>query len=324
MVCPICPICHGTDTRLRVVDARDRLFETTTRTFSLMSCARCQCLFIDPLPTRQELADFYPQHYWWKGSSKRLSAIEDYYRRIVLHGHLSRIRDAATSLTVGERPLRLLDVGCGSGTLLEILQRRGFDVFGFEPSAEAARLAMESGLTVVSGEGLESASFAANSFHIITLFHVLEHVTEPRRVLAEVRRVMDTNGRILVQVPNIESWQSRLCGTRWCGLDVPRHVINYSIRAIRTLLSDSGFRIRRVRHFNLRDNAAAFASSISPGLDPMRRYVRAGHRNQAEPNAMAWARHAAYATLIAAVYPIVIAESLCGAGGTIMLEAERA
>jgi SAM-dependent methyltransferase len=252
-----------------------------------------------------------------------LSVLEDIYRRLVLHDHVSFVRNAASSLTA-QRPVRLLDVGCGSGTLLKVLQQRGFDVSGFEPSAEAAALAGGSGLTVASRERLEDAGFAANSFHIVTLFHVMEHVTEPRHVLAEVRRLLDARGRILVQVPNIQSWQSRLCGTHWYGLDVPRHVINYSMDTIQKLLVDCGFRIRRTRHFNLRDNAAAFASSLSPNLDPMRRYVRTGRGNKAESTGVAWARHGAYAMLIAAVYPLVIAESLCGAGGTIMVEAEKA
>jgi SAM-dependent methyltransferase len=287
-----------------------------------MACTGCQCLFIDPVPAPQELADFYPPHYWWKRSSRRLSALEDIYRRLVLRDHVSFVRHAASSLPAVS--MRLLDVGCGSGTLLKVLQHRGFDVFGFEPSAEAARLASEAGLAVTSGGNLEEAGFPAESFHIVTLFHVLEHLTDPRRVLSEVRRLLDARGRIVVQVPNIQSWQSRLCGTRWYGLDVPRHVINYSLDAIRKLLVDCGFRIRRTRHFNLRDNAAALASSLSPGLDPIRRYVRAGRRNKAELTGVAWARHAAYAMLIASVYPMVVAESVCGAGGTIMVEAEKA
>jgi SAM-dependent methyltransferase len=253
-----------------------------------------------------------------------LNALESAYRRIILRDHIACVMAAASNIATVKGPLRLLDVGCGNGTLLKLLQRRGFDVFGYESSDEAARIANDEGVNVVSGETLETAEFGAASLDIVTLFHVMEHVPEPRAILAEVRRILRPSGRILVQVPNIESWQSKLCGARWYGLDVPRHIINYSSYSIRRLLLDCGFRIRRVRHFNLRDNAAAFASSISPGLDPMSRCVRASRHRRREPAPVAWAKHAVYVALVAAVYPLVVAESVCGAGGTLMLEAEKA
>jgi SAM-dependent methyltransferase len=195
---------------------------------------------------------------------------------------------------------------------------------GFEFSSDAARIATASGVRVVCAHNLKAAHMHTNAFDIITLFHVMEHVPDPRGLLTEARRILAQNGRLLVQVPNIDSWQAKVCGSRWYGLDVPRHVINYSDRSIRRLLSDCGFRIRRVRHFNVRDNAPALASSIAPRLDPMSRYALTQHRNQREGVALTWAKHAAYAAMVAAVYPIVLAEAACRAGGTVMLEAEKA
>jgi SAM-dependent methyltransferase len=319
-----CPVCLNADTPTRVL-AQDRFFEATTRTFTLRTCGHCQSLFIDPLPDAKDLATFYPPQYWWDASPSLLKTCESFYRRMVLRGHVACITRAASSVIAeAGHPLRLLDVGCGGGTLLAVLKRRGFEVLGFDSSADAMNIAWtRSGVPVVTAESVKDAGFPSGAFDLVTLFHVMEHTPEPRTILAEVQRILQPRGRVLVQVPNIESWQSRLCGPRWYGLDVPRHVINYSSHSIQGLLSNCGFRIRRTRHFNLRDNAAALASSVCPGLDPVSRRARLMRRNRRESSMLAWIKNLAYLGVVAAGYPLILAESVCGAGGTVMLEAEK-
>lgn len=276
---------------------------------------------MDPIPDREVLERFYPLQYWSETSSHRLRAFENFYRRLVLRDHIGFVARAAAGVSRNEGKVRLLDIGCGSGLLLSLLARRGFDVRGFDPSRDASAAARARGVEVVVGETIESAGFTVEAFDVVTLFHVIEHVADPRNVLREVSRILRPGGRMIVQVPNTDSWQSRLFGTRWYGLDVPRHVINYSHTAIRHLLADCGFRIVRTRHFNLRDNAAAFASSLCPPLDPVSRRVK--HARSGEPAAEAWIKHVAYAGVMAAAYPLIVAESLFQRGGTVMLEAER-
>lgn len=320
-----CPVCGNADTVPRIVEAADRFFQTTRLTFSLRACAGCRCLFLDPLPERQDLERFYPAAYWAvDGRPNPLRYFESLYRRVVLRDHVGCVTRAAAGLSPAGGSPRLLDVGCGSGLLLSVLKSRGFDVRGFDSSREARAVAKHlHGVDVVVGESVAKAGFAADEFDVVTLFHVLEHVSDPRQVLSEVRRILQPQGRVLVQVPNIESWQSRLFGGRWYGLDVPRHVVNYSHYAIRKLLGSAGFRIRRTRHFNLRDNAAAVASSLCPSLDPVSRRVR-NARHSGESTAMAWIKHAAYAGVLVAAYPLILAESLFNSGGTVTLEAEKA
>jgi hypothetical protein len=110
---------------------------------------------------------------------------------------------------------------------------------------------------------------------------------------------------------------------KWYGLDIPRHVIDYSRDSMLRLLADSGFEPGRVRHFNLRDNAPALASSLVPSLDPVSRAVRQRKRNRQEPAVAAWVRHVVYLLLVVAAYPVSILESAAGHGATIMIEARR-
>jgi hypothetical protein len=149
----------------------------------------------------------------------------------------------------------------------------------------------------------------------------MEHVTNPRDVLKEVARILKPEGRVVLQVPNIDSWQFRLFGAQWYGLDIPRHVIDYSKDAMLRLLSDAGFAVHRIRHFNLRDNAPSFVSSLFPSLDPVSRAVRHQNSSIRESSAMAWTRHVIYMLLVICAYPVAILESSFGHGATVMIEA---
>jgi len=318
-----CPVCLSAGTFSPSLAGSDFFFETTNKTFEYRSCTNCRCLYINPLPQEQEMEKFYPENYWWRSSPALLTRLEGLYRRIALRDHVAFITRASSGLQQN-RPVRLLDVGCGSGTLLGLLRRKGFDVIGFDASHEAAAVAKAShNVNVVTGWRLQDGNFADSAFDVVSLFHVVEHVAEPRELLLEVRRLLHSRGKVILQVPNIESWQFKVCGIRWHGLDVPRHVINYSTRSVQRLLSDSGFRVCRTRHFNLRDNAPALASSLFPSLDPIRRSVRQRRTNHQEPVLLKWGRHALYLGAVAAACPFAIAESLAGVGATVMIEADK-
>jgi hypothetical protein len=127
----------------------------------------------------------------------------------------------------------------------------------------------------------------------------------------------------VLQVPNIDSWQFRMFGAKWYGLDIPRHVIDYSKEAMLKLLEESGFRPERVKDFNLRDNAPALASSLFPSLDPVSRAVRQRKSGVGEAAPAAWMRHFAYLLVVVCAYPIAIAESMSGRGATVMIEARK-
>src|SRR5262249_22031505 len=170
---------------------------------------------------------------------------------------------------------------------------------------------------------LDQARFPDQSFHVVTLFHVMEHVTHPRRVLAEVSRILKANGSIILQVPNIDSWQFKTFRAKWYGLDIPRHVIDYSKESMLRLLGDSGFTVRRIKHFNVRDNAPALVSSLFPSLDPVSRAVRHRKRGLHESAAAAWLRHITYLVLVICAYPFVILESVFRRGATVMIHARK-
>jgi SAM-dependent methyltransferase len=241
---------------------------------------------------------------------------------MALRGHVAFIQSAASRLQK-KRGIRLLDIGCGSATLLGLMKNRGFDVLGVDTSQEASEVAaQENGVRVVVGT-IGSARLENSSADIVTMFHVMEHVTNPQEVLAVAHRILQSEGMLVLQVPNIDSWQFRWFRARWYGLDIPRHVIDYSRSSIVKLLERSGFQVMRIRHFNLRDNAPALVSSLFPSLDPVSRPIRLRRRNITESAPVSWCKHLAYLMLVLCAYPIVILESARRHGATVMIEATK-
>jgi SAM-dependent methyltransferase len=142
---------------------------------------------------------------------------------------------------------RLLDVGTHCGFFLRRARGMGWELHGVEPSPQAAALARESfGLDITAGT-LEEASFAPESFDVVTLVDVFEHVDQPIELLTEVRRVMRSDGILFIKVPNaVYSFAKYRLARQLLRLDAEifdakEHVAHYTLRTLRRTLGRAGF-----------------------------------------------------------------------------------
>jgi SAM-dependent methyltransferase len=93
--------------------------------------------------------------------------------------------------------------------------------------------------------------FAAGSFDAIVIWHVLEHLMEPRRTLAEAARCLRPGGTLVVAVPDAAGLPARLGRSAWLGLDVERHLYHFTAPVLAELITGQGLVVRRRRHVNL-------------------------------------------------------------------------
>jgi SAM-dependent methyltransferase len=307
----------GSDRATLLFRQTDRLYRTSEKQFDVVRCGECGLVRLEPQPSSEELRHYYPENYWFAPDASFAARLEERYRRVVLRGHVRFVEQALRS-SRARGPL--LDVGCGGGLFLGMMRERGFRVLGLDFSREAATLAWRRHRVPAVVADLERAPFRPASFAGITMSHVLEHLPDPRVYLAAAQRLLEPDGRLVIFVPNAASWQFRLLGRRWNGMDVPRHLFDYRDSDMERLLAESGFEVLRRNYFSLRDNPAGLATSLAPGLDPMARRVR----RVREGAAARLAKDLAHFALAAAALPFTLAEAACRAGSTVMMEARRA
>jgi len=151
-----------------------------------------------------------------------------------------READAAVRCLPAVPQGRLLDVGCGSGEWLLEMRQRGWTVEGFDFDDSAVKLARQKGLKVECGS-LEDRNYPADCFDAVTLNHVIEHVPDPVRTLAECARILKPEGKLVLFTPNNSSLGHLLFREGWRGLEPPRHLHIFSMKSLRRTLTAAGF-----------------------------------------------------------------------------------
>ncbi len=229
---PACALCGSTQTRPLFV-ARDRLLGRPGA-FSVVRCTACSLVYLCPRPAGSALDAFYPDAYY------PLDATPSAQVRAVAVGLFRRVQ--AWVREQGRARVRLLDVGCGTGVFLDLAQQAGWHVWGIEPGAAACAYARTRfGLDVHCGT-LEDAPLLPESFDVVTMWHVLEHLPHPLEGLRRVHQALAPGGLLLIGVPNFASLEACLFGRRWYSLDVPRHLYHFTPATLRAIVSAAGLR----------------------------------------------------------------------------------
>ncbi len=139
--------------------------------------------------------------------------------------------------------------------------RRGWRVFGVDPSTEACELARRRGLEVFCGR-LRDVPWEDGSFDAVVFTDSLEHTETPAADLEKAATLLRNDGVLAVTVPNFGSWQRKLFGTFWFHLDLPRHLQHFDERTLGDLVRRAGLAPIEIR-----------TSSMALGLPGSVQYV---------------------------------------------------
>jgi SAM-dependent methyltransferase len=142
---------------------------------------------------------------------------------------------------------RLLDVGCAMGRFMGLMQSVGWTVSGIEIDPEAAAHARKVTPDVFHGDPMD-APFAPGSFDLVTAFHVLEHLPDPVGVLRRMLGWLAPGGVAVVEVPNVSGVGGRVFGRYWSGLEMPRHLVQFTPETMGALGERAGGRVVTAAH----------------------------------------------------------------------------
>ena len=285
----------------RLQTAQARPCQPTT--FTLVRCRGCGLVYLDPRPTAAEIGGFYPDDYHTaRGAGGPAQRLEDAWRR----RQFGEVARWLAELRPGRG--RLLDVGCGSGELLEALRDDGWRVSGVEPSARSAEIARTQRGLDVQTAAFDDATLPESSCDVVVLAAVLEHLHDPLAALARARRLLTLGGLVAVLfLPRFDAPQARLFGPRWIGLDLPRHLYQFETHTFAAAADAAGLRVIATEPYSRRHSPAFWTASLFPGLQKQRLNLTA----RRAPGRAA-AGKAAFAVLTAAARPLAHAEAALG------------
>jgi SAM-dependent methyltransferase len=177
----------------------------------------------------------------------------------------------------------------------------------------------QNGIRVLVGD-LTSAPIEPGSCALVTMYHVVEHLLDPAAYLRSAAKLLQPDGRLVVQVPDRDCWEAGLLGAHWTGLDIPRHIHVFRSSDLRRLIRSCGFEVVREKHFSLRDHPAGLATGLAPSIDPVVRGIR-GTNGGAATTLL---KDLLYLGLTATALPFTLIEAMFGKGSSVTIEARLA
>ena len=240
----LCRACNATISTMVWKDVCDYI---SGESFQIRKCENCSVRFTSPSPTQMDR--FYPPFY------RQYSALTQYILRV-----LYSKRALSWTKLLGASGV-VLEIGLGPGWMLSALRRHGWRVVGTERTSKSLRPFSErSGLPVFVGgtDALKSKP----TFDLVILFHVLEHLSDPLHIILQCEKLLKPGGKVIVSVPNFESWQSKATKKNWFHLDVPRHLFHFSPNSLSELLKRAGLEINQIRFVSFEHDPYGWVQSL--------------------------------------------------------------
>jgi 2-polyprenyl-3-methyl-5-hydroxy-6-metoxy-1,4-benzoquinol methylase len=201
--------------------------------FQLRYNEEFQMLETFPQPSLEKLPEYYKSEDYISHTDAKRNVFEKVYhlvKSVSLKQKLKLIN------SVVESDKKLLDVGCGTGDFLKIAKDNNWAVSGIEPNDEAREIAnQKTNNSVFKIEQL--LDFETQSFDVITLWHVLEHLPKLEDHMSVFKSLLKPNGTLIIAVPNYKSYDAHYYKNYWAAYDVPRHLWHFSKTSITKLVS---------------------------------------------------------------------------------------
>jgi len=206
--------------------------------YKLMQCQFCKHGFIDPMPTETQIKNEYlsrnaEDYFTFLDKTAREYGYET--SRYII-SHLKRFSCKS----------KLLDFGCGSGILIRNAIKEGYNAYGVDIGLWSNIAAEKYNLKIFVGD-IQNSSFKKESFDIITMIDVLEHLNDPVKKTNECVTLLKKGGILVAQVPNISSIHAKLLAGRWGLFDPPSHIHYFSKKSLKLLFRKNNIELLNIQ-----------------------------------------------------------------------------
>jgi len=230
-----CPVCDETEFD-NFVECTD--FYASQEKYSLQKCKNCGFIFTQFFPSESEIGRYYEVQEYVSHSDSRRGIVNFIYH--FARSYMLRRKVALVEKVSGITSGKLLDYGCGTAYFLNAVSENGWSAIGIEKSAKARNLATSMfKLDVYDPSGINHLE--ANSYDVITLWHVMEHIENLNEMLDRFYALLKPGGTLVVAVPNNKSYDAQYYGEYWAAYDVPRHLWHFDTSTVKALMNRRGF-----------------------------------------------------------------------------------
>jgi SAM-dependent methyltransferase len=218
----------------------DYELRTCLNDWHFKQCSNCNHIQLDPRPAIEELNIIYPVNYYSYEMSEKLSTVA-----VMGKALLDRLKFRQILRFLDNDPSSYLDIGCGDGRYLYLIERsQGVPrskIYGLELSEDTSSKLRDEGFEVFCERVEACNSIPLGTISLATMFHVIEHVADPRTVVAKISSWLAPGGTLAVETPNLDALDARLFKkTYWGGYHIPRHWHLFHRKTLEKLMRDHG------------------------------------------------------------------------------------
>jgi len=237
----------------------------------LVRCQNCSLVYYLPRPTLKQLSDFYNSLNYRKQFQESTMSGQSFaqarYRQLK-----NIINDYAPSLLTNSNR-RFLDIGCGTGDLLDVAASDGWEITGTEISPLAVQQTNTTLKNNILFGDIFSLDLPKNHYDVITIYHVIEHLLSPVEILTKVKELLMPGGIVFMETPNIKSIGAKVKGKNWSHIIPPEHITYFQPSSLRYTLNQAGF-----KQFQVFTSSPHVIESISSWSIPLQKMAKLIYR----------------------------------------------
>ena len=204
-------------------------FSVSQESFDLVLDEKREMLITSPQPKKENLGKYYESEKYISHTDSRQSIFDKTYQFVKSFTVSRKVKLIDSFVNSGNVSKSLLDIGCGTGDFLIRAKKSNWKISGVEPNRKAREIAeTKNSQTLVE----EVSELDSTKYDVITLWHVLEHVSNLTEYISQLKELLSPEGTLVIAVPNFKSYDARYYGKFWAAYDVPRHLWHFSKNAI--------------------------------------------------------------------------------------------
>ena len=231
-----CPWCNSVNNSV-FLELKD--YFLTQEDFKITECHDCKLLFTTPCPSTSQIGNYYKSNDYLSHNEQKKGLVPLIYRNVKKINIKNKFSMIDHYRAINKN---ILDIGCGVGDFLLYAKNNGYNVVGIEPDSEAREIAEKKLNTKIFSPD-ELNNIPDESFDVITMWHVLEHVSDLKTEISHLERLLKSNGQLILALPNYKSYDAEYYRDKWAAYDVPRHLNHFSKTSIKNIFEKTNFEL---------------------------------------------------------------------------------